>query len=186
MATDGSEVSGLAGRYGTALFELAVERKALDQVATDLADIKQVLAENADLVRLVRSPMFSREEQLRAMMAILEHGKAADLTRRFVGVLSQRRRLFVLADVIAVYSRLLAAHRGEVAAEVVSAKPLSDDRIAAVTRTLTKVVGGKVAVATRVDKKLIGGLVVSVGSRMVDSSLRTKLQRLQLSMKGVT
>ena len=185
MATEGSEVSGLAGRFGTALFELAVEQKVLDAVAADLVGIKQLLQESSDLRRLVLSPAFSRDDQSRAMNAILDCGGASDLTRRFVGLLAQKRRLFVLDKVITMFARLTAAHRGEVAAEVVSAAPLSADRIDSVTRTLAKIIGGQVAVETRVDKRLIGGLVVRVGSRMVDSSLRTKLQRLQLAMKGV-
>jgi F-type H+-transporting ATPase subunit delta len=185
VATEGSEVSGLAGRYGTALFELAVEQKALDPVAADLAGIKRLLSESAELRRLVRSPAFTREDQSRAMGALLDKGGAAELTRRFVGLLAQKRRLFVLDGVIAVFARLNAAHRGEVAAEVVSAAPLSAERIESVTKTLAKVIGGRVALETRVDERLIGGLVVRVGSRMVDSSVRTKLQRLQLAMKGV-
>ena len=185
MATEGSDVSSLAGRYGTALFELALEQKELNPVATDLAGIKQLLAESADLKRLVRSPLFSREDQSKAMNAVLDKGGAAPLTRRFVGLLAQKRRLFILDGVIGVFARLMAAHRGEVAAEVVSAAPLSAERIEQVTKTLTKVIGGRVALETRVDEHLIGGLVVRVGSRMVDSSVRTKLQRLQLAMKGV-
>ena len=185
MATEVSGVTGLAGRYATALFELAVEYKQLDQIAADLAALSLLLGESDDLQRLVRSPVLSREEQQRAMTAILEQAGAAALTTNFVGLLAARRRLFVLADVIATFNQLLAAHRGEVRAAVVSARALSEAQLAAVRATLRTVLGGEVAVDAQVDEEMIGGLVVRVGSRMVDASIRTKIQRLQLAMKGV-
>ena len=185
MATAVSGVTGLAGRYATALFELAVERKQIDQVADDLAALSLLLGESDDLQRLVRSPVLSRDEQSRAMVAILGHAGAATLTRNFVGLLPARRRLFVLADIIDTFNQLLAAHRGEVRAAVVSARALSHAQLASLRATLKTVLGGEVAVDARIDEEMIGGLVVRVGSRMVDASLRTKIQRLQLAMKGV-
>ncbi len=185
MTTDVGGVAGLAGRYATALFELAVEHKQLDAVAADLAGLDTLLGESADLQRLVRSPVISREDQMKAVAAILERAGAADLTRRFVGLLAERRRLFALADVIEVFDQLLAAHRGEVRASVVSAKALTAKQSASVRAALRKALGGEVAVDATVDETLIGGLVVRVGSRMVDASLRTKLQRLERAMKGV-
>lgn len=185
MATAVSGVTGLAGRYATALFELAVEGKQIDQVADDLAALSLLLGESDDLQRLVRSPVLSRDEQQRAMVAILSHAGAATLTRNFVGLLAARRRLFVLADIIDTFNQLLAAHRGEVRAAVISAHALSQTQLDALRATLKTVLGGEVAIDAQVDQEMIGGLVVRVGSRMVDASLRTKIQRLQLAMKGV-
>jgi F-type H+-transporting ATPase subunit delta len=185
VAKDAGGVTGLAGRYATALFELADEGDTLDRVEADLAVLKSLLSESADLTRLVRSPVLSRAEQSRAMMAILGKASAADLTRRFVGLLAERRRLFVLADIIGAFERLAAAHRGEVRAEVTSAIALDDEQLGTIRAALRKVVGGNVVVETEVDDGLIGGLVVRVGSRMVDASVRTKLERLHLVMKGV-
>lgn len=185
MTTEANGATGLAGRYATALFELAVEDNALDVVSGDLADLATLLAESGDLDRLVHSPVLSRDEQSQAMAAILEAAGAADLTARFVGLLAERRRLFVLTDIIAAFQRLLAAHRGEVSAEVTSATALSDSQLDAIRSALKRVVGGNVAVDARLDKSLIGGLVVRLGSRMVDASLKSKLQRMHLAMKGV-
>ena len=185
MATDVSGAAGLAGRYAAAVFELAVEGDAVDGVAADLAALAAMLDESADLKRLVRSPVLTRAEQSKAVAAILERAGATDLTRRFVGLLAERRRLFVLADIIDAFNRLLAAHRGEVRAEVTAAAALDDGQVGAIEAVLKRVVGGNVAVDAKVDDALLGGLVVRVGSRMVDTSLRTKLQRLHLAMKGI-
>lgn len=185
MAARGTGPGGLAARYAAALFELAEEKKQLDQVAADLASLKAVIAGSGDLARLIRSPVLSRAEQSRALAAVLEKAGMSELVRRFVGLVAQNRRLFVLPDMIDAYLSQLAERRGEVTAEVVSARPLSDAQRDAVAAALRKAIGGKVAVAARVDPALIGGLVVKVGSRLIDSSLRTKLQRLQHAMKGV-
>jgi F-type H+-transporting ATPase subunit delta len=185
VAARGTGPGGLASRYAAALFELADEKKQLDQVAADLASLKQAIRESDDLRRLVRTPVFSRAEQGRAMAAILERAGATDLVRRFVGLVAQNRRLFVLPDMIDAFLAQLAQRRGEVTAEVVSARPLSEAQRRAIADALHKSVGGNVAIDARVDPTLIGGLVVKVGSRLIDSSLRTKLNRLQLAMKGV-
>ncbi len=185
MATDIGGLSGLAGRYATALFELALEGNQLDEVAADLEYLDEALAKSDDLARLVRSPVISRDQQMRALDAIAERAGANDLVRRFLGVLAEHRRLYVLAHAIAAFKMALAAHRGEVRAEVASASKLSDDQMGAIRAALGKVVGGTVAIDARVDKDLIGGLVVRVGSRMVDGSLKTKLDRLHLAMRGV-
>ena len=185
MAARGTSPGGLAARYAAALFELADEKKQLDDVAADLASLKQAIGESADLRRLLRSPVLSRAEQSRAMAATLEAAGASDLVRRFVGLAARNRRLFVLPDMIDAYLSQLAQRRGEVTAEVVSARPLTDAQRDAVAAALRKAIGGQVAVAARVDPGLIGGLVVKVGSRLIDSSLRSKLQRLQHAMKGV-
>ncbi len=185
MAKDSGGLTGLAGRYATALFELAVEEEQIDKVAGDLATLQELLDESASLQRLVRSPVLSREDQMRAMAAILAHAGATGLTGRFVGLLAERRRLFVLAAVIDRFNQMLAAHRGEIRAQVISARTLSDKRLDDIRATLSEVLGGDVVIDAQTDEDMIGGLVVRVGSRMVDASLRTKIQRMQLAMKGV-
>lgn len=177
--------TGLAERYATALFELAEADGKLDAMASELQELDALIKSSADLTRLIRSPVISRQEQLSTMAAILEKSGARKLTQRFIGVLAEHRRLFALPEIIVQFQTKLAAQRGETRAEVVSAKPLSKSQLAAVTDALKKAVGMNVALSTRVDPALLGGLIVQVGSRMVDSSLRTKLQRLSLAMKGI-
>ncbi len=185
MPAETVNVSGISGRYATALFDLAKEQGQLDAVAADLAGLQGLFDESADLVRLVRSPMFSREDQTAAIGAVLEKAGTGQLVRNFVSVVGQNRRLFALPGMIADFNRLLAAHRGEVVADVVSAHPLSDSQLAAVKAAASQAIGREVTLAASVDDSLIGGLIVKVGSRMVDASLRTKLQSLKFAMKGV-
>jgi F-type H+-transporting ATPase subunit delta len=185
VAAESIGAGGLAGRYATALFELADERKALDEVEGDLDALAGLLAESPELTRLVRSPVISRADQGRAMDAVLEKGGASKLTRRFIGLLAQKRRLFALTAIIGAFRAMLATHRGEIAAEVTSAQPLRPEQLEAVTKAIKDSVGRDVAVDVKVDEALIGGLVVRVGSRMMDGSIRTKLQNLQLAMKEV-
>ncbi len=184
LASDGANLSGLAGRYALALLELADEQKQLDSVADDLRALQALIAESDDLRKLMRSPLYGRDDQAGAMAAILEKAGAQDLTRRFVQVLAYNRRLFVLPDAIEVFLGELARRRGEITAHVSSAIELSDEHRDALTESLRKAMGGKIRLETKVDPGLIGGLVVRVGSRMIDNSLRSKLQRLQLTMKG--
>ena len=182
-ATQGS--TGLAERYAAALFELAEADKALDQVAAELLQIQAMIASSDDLERVIRSPVISREDQRRAIDAVLAASGSSDLVRRFVGLVGHNRRLFVLPKIIAAFAKRLAARRGETAAEVTSATPLSHDQTAAITGALKKAVGTEVVLSTRTDPSLLGGLVVKVGSRMIDSSLKTKLLRLSLAIKGI-
>lgn len=185
MAAQDTGSAGLAARYAAALFDLADESKQLDGVADDLRAIRALIAESAELRRLVRSPVLTRAEQARAMAAVLEKAGTSDLVRRFVGLVAENRRLFALTDMIEAYLSELARRRGEVTASVTSAALLSDAQTAALTEALRRAVGGKVSIESHTDSSLIGGLVVKVGSRMVDSSLKSKLQRLKLVMKGV-
>ena len=185
MASESPILTGLAGRYATALYELADESKALDQVAADLAQLKAAIAENVDLQRLIASPLVPRDQQAKAVLALVGKMGLGDLTRRFVGTVARNRRLFQLPSIIDGYSALLAEHRGEVTATVTSAKPLSAPQTESVGAALRAAVGRKVAVTVNVDPKLLGGLKVKVGSRLIDASLATKLQRLQLAMKGL-
>ena len=185
MAAKASESAGLAERYASALFDLADERRAIDSVAEDLRRLRAMLADSSDLERLVRSPVLSREQQAKAVAAIAEQAGFDGLTRNFLGLLARNRRLFAVSAMIKAFLAELARRRGEVTAQVTSAAPLSESQLAKVTDSLRRSVGGKVSVDLSVDPSLLGGLVVRVGSRMVDSSLRTKLQRLELAMKGV-
>lgn len=185
MASEATNVASLAERYAAALFELADERKALDAVANDLAALRRLVDESADLRRMIRSPVLQRDEQARAIGAIAERAGFDTLTGNFVGLLARNRRLFALPDMIHAFLQLLAERRGEVTAEVIAAQELSETQRRTVDDRLRKAVGRKVAVDFRVDPSLLGGLVVKVGSRMVDASLKSKLARLALAMKGV-
>jgi len=185
LSAENITVSGIAGRYATALFDLASSAKELDAVAADLATVKSMMDENKDLARLVKSPIISRADQARAMGAVLEKLGVGDLVRRFIGTVAQNRRLFALPGMINAYGQLLAAERGEVVARVTSAKKLTKSQLDAVSSALKSAIGSDVSLDSEVDESLIGGLVIRVGSRMIDSSIRTKLQNLKFAMKGV-
>jgi F-type H+-transporting ATPase subunit delta len=182
-ATQGS--TGLADRYATALFDMASGAKALDAVAAELKDLASLIGESKDLHRLIRSPAISRENQFKALDAILKRLAVSDLTHRFVGVIAENRRAYMLQGIIKAFLARLARSRGEITAEVISAKALSEGQLAAVTAAVQESVKRKVSLVTRVDPAILGGLIVKVGSRMVDSSLQTKLKRLSLAIKGV-
>ncbi len=184
MAAEDIGLSGLPGRYALALLELADERKQLDPVAEDLRGLKATIAGSEDLRRLIRSPVFTRDQQSRAMTAILDQAGVGDLTRRFVLLVARNRRLFALDSMIGAYLAELARRRGEITAQVRSATALDDEQQRALVEILRNEVGAKVQVELEVDPSLIGGLIVRVGSRMIDNSIRSKLQRLQLAMKG--
>jgi len=185
VASETTVTGAIANRYAKALYELADENKSLDQVAGDVTALKAMIGDSSDLRRAIRSPLISRDDQGRAMRALLEKAEMNDLTRRFVGIIARNRRLFALGGIIDAFLRLLAERRGEMTAEVTSAVALNETQVTSLTDALKASVGSKVAVDLKVDAGLIGGLIVKVGSRMVDSSLRTKLQRLQLVMKGI-
>jgi F-type H+-transporting ATPase subunit delta len=184
VASDTSLAAGLAGRYATALYELADEAKQLDAVAADLARIRAMIDESEELRRMISSPLISREQQAKSIDALVAQAGIGDITRRFVRIVANNRRLFALRSVIEVFNRMLAEHRGELTAEVTSAKPLSPQQAEAVNVALRGAVGRKVSMDLKVDPKLLGGLRVKVSSRLVDASLASKLQRLQLAMKG--
>jgi F-type H+-transporting ATPase subunit delta len=167
------------------LLDLADEQKALDQVSGDLQTLRSMIGESEDLRRLLNSPVITRDEQRRAMTALMEKAGVGQLTQRFVLVVANNHRLFALPAMIDGYLAELARRRGEITAAVTSARTLSDAQQAALLDALRSAVGSKVQLDLKVDPALIGGLVVKVGSRMIDSSLRSKLQRLQLAMKGV-
>jgi len=167
-----------------ALFELARDERQLETVGASLAALKQALRDSEDLRTLVTSPLVSREESERTIAAAADALGLDPLTRNFLGVLAKNRRLSQLGNVIRAFDMLAARHRGEVTAEVVSAHPLSDDQIAALKANLRARTGRDIAVDLSVDASILGGLVVKVGSRMIDGSIRTKLNTLAHAMKG--
>ncbi len=177
-------MSGIAGRYALAVFELALEERSLDSVERDFNALKAMIAQTPDLARFVRAPVFSRNEQVKGMAAILDKMGAAPLTTRFVLLLAAKRRLYLLLDTIRDFEALLARQRGEIDAEVASARPLRLDETAELKRVLRAKFGRDPQIAARVDPTLLGGLVVKVGSRMIDSSLRAKLNGIRAAMRG--
>jgi len=184
VATQSNVVSEIAERYASAVYELADEGRVLDETAADLRSLNALLGESADLQTLIRSPLIDADAKAAAMQAILQQAGASDLVRRFIGIIARNNRLFVLPATIDAFLAELATRRGEITAEVTSAQPLKPPQLDSVTEALRGVLGGKVTVDAKLDPSLIGGLVVRIGSRMIDASLKSKLQRLQLAMKG--
>ena len=174
----------MPGRYATALFELAREAKSLDLVAGDLGRFAAMLDESADLTRLVKSPVFAARDQVRALEALFARAGIKGLAASFISLAARNRRLFAISDMIAAYRALMAAQRGEIAAEVTSAEKLSVPQVARLTAELKAAAGREVVLTQKVDPAILGGLIVKVGSRMVDSSLATKLDNLKVAMKG--
>ena len=184
MAGEEPTISGMAGRYARALFELALENKAIDAVKTDLDKFDAMVADSADLKRLVRSPVFGVDEQLKALAAILDKAGIKGLAANFLRVITTNRRLFAARDMIRGYRVLVARHKGEVSAQVTVAETLSDKHLEALKDALKSVTGGKdIDFDVKIEPAIIGGLIVKVGSRMVDSSLRTKLNAIKFAMK---
>jgi F-type H+-transporting ATPase subunit delta len=176
----------MAGRYALALFELARDGKSVDAVKADLDRLSTLIAENADLGRLVRSMVFSSDDQMRAMIAVLDRVGITGIAANFVKLVTRNRRLFAIRDMIKAYRVLVARHKGEVSAEVTVAEPLGAQHLAALTDALKSVTGKKeVQVDVTVDPAIIGGVVVKLGSRMMDASLRTKLNSIKHAMKEV-
>lgn len=184
MDISGGIQASLAGRYALALFELAREEQQIEAVSASLAALRRALDESDDFRALINSPLLGRDEQARAVGAVIGALDIDRLTGNFVGVLAQNRRLPQLPNVIRNLNLLAARHRGEISAEVTSARPLDDDQVAAIKQHLRARMGRDIAVDLQVDPAILGGLVVKVGSRMIDSSIRTKLNTLAHAMKG--
>jgi len=176
----------MAGRYASALFELSLEERAIDQVKADLDRFDALIGDSTDLRRLVRSPAFTAEAQSRALAAVLEKAGIAGLAGRFLQVVSSNRRLFAVQDMIKGFRALVAQHKGEVSAEVTLAERPSDQHLDAIKSALNTITKKDVQVDVKVDPSIIGGLIVKLGSRMVDSSLRTKLNSIKHAMKEVS
>ena len=183
MAREEPLVSGMAGRYATALFELAREANAIDAVKADVERFDALITESADLARLVRSPVFSADEQLHALTAVLDRAGIGGLAAQFLKLVTSNRRLFAVRDIIRGYRELVATHKGEATAEITVAETLKDDHIAALKSALKAISGKDVDLDIKIDPAIIGGLVVKLGSRMIDTSLRTKLNAIRHAMK---
>ncbi|MDT8761104.1 F0F1 ATP synthase subunit delta [Sphingomonas psychrotolerans] len=184
MENSGGIQASLSGRYATALFELARDSKTLTQVEASLATVRQALDESADFKALTNSPLIGRGDAARAVAATAASLGIDSTTGNFLGVLAQNRRLNQLPQIIRAFRQLAAAHRGETTAEVTSAHPLDDDQVDALKQQLRTRLGRDVNVDLSVDPSLLGGLVVKIGSQMIDSSIKTRLNSLAHAMKG--
>lgn len=189
MATDEQSTASVPGRYAFALYELARDQKAVPSVETELAKFSAILDANPDLQRLVRSPVFTSDEQTKAISAVLAKAGIGGVAANFLKLLAKNRRLFAVADMIKAFRAIAAKERGEVVAEVSSANPLTDAQTADLKSTLQgfvtkQALGRDITIHSKVDPSLLGGIVVKVGSRMIDSSLKTKLSTLKVAMKG--
>jgi F-type H+-transporting ATPase subunit delta len=184
VETSGGIQASLAGRYASALFDLARDDKQIDAVSRSLDSLKQALADSREFGQLVDSPLVDRDEAAKAFSAIADKLGLDPLTANFLGVLARNGRKGQLAQVIRLFRRLAADHRGETTAEVISAHPLTDDQVASLKTRLKARAGRDVTIDARTDPAILGGLIVKLGSEMIDGSLKTKLNRLAQVMKG--
>lgn len=184
MATTDQTVSGVPGRYASALFELASEEKATEEVSRQLHSFQSAIDQSEDLNRLVISPVFSSADQIGALDAVAGQLGITGATLNFLKLCARNRRLSAVRGVIKAYATLLGQSKGEIAGEVASAEPLSGQQLDDLKAALKSALGRDVLLSTRVDSSLLGGLIVKVGSRMMDNSLKTKLQTLKIAMKG--
>ncbi len=184
MAQAESIVSGVASRYARSLFELAVESGQLETVEANLGRFEAMIEGSADLRRLIASPVFTAEEQGAAIHAIAAKADIGGLTGNFLRVVARNRRLFALPGVIRGFRVMAAEHRGETSADVTAAHALTDAQMKDLQATLKSVIGKDAAIKLTVDPSILGGLVVRVGSRQIDTSLKTKLSSLKLALKG--
>ena len=178
-------MASVPGRYASALFELAQEQSQLQPVENDLIGLQALLDESEDLRRMVRSPVFTADDQGKALDAVLTKAGVSGLTMNFMKLITRNRRLFAVPEMIKAFRSLAASARGEVEADVTSATALSDGQAEALKETLKASIGKDVRINAKVDPSLLGGLIVKIGSRMIDSSLRTKLSTLKTRMKEV-
>jgi len=177
--------TGIAARYATAVFDLAKEGKAIKALESDVATLGAAIAESADLRTLLTSPLYSRDEQSGAIAAIAAKLELSDTTSKVLALLAAKRRLFVLPHLLAVLQDMLSEERGEVTAEVTTAKALTEAQAEKLAETLKAQVGKSVTIKETVDESIIGGLIVKVGSKMIDTSIASKLNALQNTMKEV-
>ena len=181
-----SGATGLAGRYAGALYALAADSDKVDAIHNELGRLSDLIEDSQDLRSLLDSPILSRDEQQRAITTVMEKGGADLLTVKFIGTLALNGRLSALPRVIQAFQQEHARRCGQVTAEVISAVVLDDSRTAVVERVVARLAGSdKLSLSMRVDPSLIGGLIVRIGSRMIDTSIKTKLSRLESAMKGV-
>ena len=183
MAGQKPIVSGVAGRYATALFELALEQKSVDAVKADLDRFAAMVDDNPELARLVRSPVFTADEQAKALTAVLSNTGIGGLAAKFLLLVASNRRLFAIGQILKAFRLLVAQHKGEVTAEVTVAEKLDDKYLGGLKSALKNVTGKDVDLDVKIDSAIIGGLIVKLGSRMVDTSLKTKLNAIKHAMK---
>ncbi|SFT89208.1 F0F1 ATP synthase subunit delta [Sedimentitalea nanhaiensis] len=185
MSEPASISAGIAARYATAIFEIAQENKNLDGLEASLNDLATALSESPDLRNLIHSPLISRSEQEAAITAVAKKMTLAPVLAQLLALMAQKRRLFVVPQLIVALREQLADERGEVTADVVSAKALTKTQSEKLAATLKERIGKTVTINATVDESLIGGLVVKVGSKMIDTSIRSRLNSLQNAMKEV-
>jgi len=185
VAKSSSPVSGVAERYAGSLFELASEAKSVAKVEADLGRFEAMLDGSADLQRLIKSPVFAAEDQARAIGALLAKAGISGLAGNFIKVAAANRRLFAVPSMIQAFRRIAAEARGEASAEVTSAHALTAAQQTELKATLKGVAGKDVSIAVSVDPSLLGGMIVKMGSRQIDTSLKTKLNSLKLALKEV-
>jgi F-type H+-transporting ATPase subunit delta len=178
-------MAGMAGRYAAALFELAKDQRQIETVEADVKTFQSMLDASEDLRRLVRSPVIPADAQLGALTALIGKAGISGLTSNFIKLIARNRRLFAIGDILKTFRALLARERGEVTADVSTAHALTPTQMQVLSDTLKGSIGKNVQINTRVDPNLLGGLIVKVGSRMIDNSLRTKLNNLKVAMKGI-
>ena len=184
MDNSGGIRASLAGRYASALFDLARDQRQIESVGKSLDTVGQALLDSKDFNELVTSPLVSREEAGKSFSALAPQLGLDPITGNFLGVLARNGRKNQLQPVIRAFRRLAAEHRGETTADVITARPLSDDQIAALKAQLRTRAGRDVTIDAQVDPGILGGIVVKLGSQQIDASIRTKLYRLAQAMKG--
>ena len=183
MSANLAPISGVANRYATAFFDLAKDGGQIEKVEAELVSLDAAIAGSDDLNAFLRSPVYDRADQMNAVVALAERAGYGPLTANFLKLLAQNRRLFVLVEIIRGFRGLAAQERGEISVEAMSAAAMNDEQIKALRLEIERMVGKAVNLETRVDPNLLGGLVVKIGSKMVDASLKTKLSRLKTVMK---
>ena len=184
VASDLSGIAGVASRYATALFELSLDNGELETANAGLSKLKLLIEESQELRSFIKSPLFTREDQSKVIKQIAAKSGLSKNVTNFLNLVASKNRLFALDSMISAWETMFAAHSGEVSAEIISATDLSEQQRDALETCLEEAIGSKVKIEESVDPTLLGGLIVKVGSKMIDSSLKTKLQRLQLVMKG--
>jgi F-type H+-transporting ATPase subunit delta len=185
LAQSANLVSGVAERYASALFELALSEKKLPAVEKDLNAFGKMLDGSEDLLRLMRSPVFSADDQSKAIGSILDKAKIAGLFGNFLRVVAGNRRLFVVPGILRSFNDMMVAHRGEVTADVTLAQALSAKQTKELKAALKSVVGKDVAINATIDPSILGGMIVKIGSRQIDTTLKTKLSSLKTALKEV-
>jgi F-type H+-transporting ATPase subunit delta len=180
---DDTKATDVGARYAQALFDLAIERRALDAVERDLDAVGAMVRESADLRRLIASPRFAAEDKAKGLAAVAARAELGELTTKFLGLLTANRRAAALGEIIVAFKRLAAGHRGLVAAQVVTAMPLTDAQIGALKSALRQALGKDPQIEARVDPAILGGIKVRVGSKLYDASLKSKLDSLKYALK---